>query len=605
MAAVRWNLDAERELWAAICAPESWHNEAGEVDTHPDSLYWFVTIAWGAEWYFRSTGKPRWLTYRVHGPYLQWLQSHRLDWLRNRGKGKTYRVQIASIIPRAFGKTITSTKCVPLWTHLRHPDLASVIMGEDKELSQGFLAAQKVVLEGKDENAWFAWLYGNWRNPDRDWGKTTITHGARRAMALTEPSIAAVSVVTGITGLHPDDAWTDDPLSANKLRESGGHLESAITAQEAIYPALATDGWMALVLTRYRDDDVAGTFILDEGVASWSGMPPPNQTYFDKIPEGKGVWHVYFLQAEDENGKAVLPEVMDEAEIARAKARDPVSFASQYMNDPASGEHMPLSEDQIEAIKVDRDEARRLPIAFATIHIDTAFKDEATLEKGDYSVISVWLHDARPNGLVYFWKAPLSNAWRDEHFMKELVKVMVECRRMGWHVRCITDEREMGGHRGLFKGRIVATLRGAGLPVPEIKQFARQGRNKIARIRTAAGYWATGYVRLLVPRAGERWLNDQVPGLKELTNQMLKVGKTKYDDVADASSDVFAEGVWIRPTFEAAGSAPDTGLPVVQPGDEALKAFSRKPTAEEIREIYDRQHAELYLADDPDWLPPR
>ena len=66
-------------------------------------------------------------------------------------------------------------------------------------------------------------------------------------------------------------------------------------------------------------------------------------------------------------------------------------------------------------------------------------------------------------------------------------------RRRGIFVKCITDEVEIAGKRGMFKGHLLASIRGAGLPVPKIITFPRQATQKVKRIRSAAGLWADGF----------------------------------------------------------------------------------------------------------------
>jgi hypothetical protein len=605
--AVNWNLDAERDLWAAICAPNRWHDTTDQVATHPDSLWWFVRIAWGAEWFFRS-GERRWLTERVHRPYLKWLQGLRLEWVRRRREGRGVRFNIATIIPRGFGKTVTSTKAAPLWVHLDNPDMSSLLCSEVRDKAADFLSSIKKVMTGEDTNSWFVWLYGQWRHPERDWLKNSCVHAYRRAVGLSEPSFDTSGVDTGMTGYHPAECLWDDPLSANKLREGGAWLPAVHTAFGATFPALQTDGWLQMTLTRYLDDDIAGRALKEEGVCEWSGMEPPNMTYFEKIERGKGVWHVYFLQVEDQDGIPILPEVMDTAEIAWRRKRDPADFARQYMNDPGAGEQNPLTQEQLDAMRMDRAKLRSdLPIAYATIHLDTAFKSEDTISKGDESVIVTFLHDARPNGMVYFDSAHGSNEWRDEQFMDELVKVLLDLRRRHIWVKCITDEQEVGGKRGLFRNHLIATIRGAGLQLPSIIQFVRQGTQKNKRIRTAAGFWADGFVRLLVPKTDDgQWQDAAVPGFRKLVSQMLRIDVATHCDYSDAAADVWSEGVWRKPSFDNYLTSPDVGMPIYQAGDDALKTFGKPLSEEQVRTLYDDLFAsdDLHGADD-EWLPPR
>jgi len=598
----KWDLQAERELWAAICAPQGLIDDQGVRYTHPESLYWFVAIAWGAEWYIRSTGEQRWFVRDVHLPYLQWLQKQILEWKASRRAGNSEASelwQVGIIIPRGFGKTVTSTKAAMLWSHLDEPNMSSYIGSEIHDLAKKIFDPVRKVLEGQNPDSWFPWLYGVWKT-DRKWDDEQIVHGYRRATALSEPSVGTFGVDRGITGHHPLQVWWDDPLSANKLRKDGKWLDTVLTAFDASFNAVRTDGFIAFVLTRYLDNDVAGSGMEDDGIKSWDGMPNTDS----RIPVGTGHWRIYFLQARDtldtavySRGRPILPTVWSDARLTRWEDRNPEDYANQAMNDPTTGEHMPLTKEQIDSLYIPRAAMRDIPIEYATLHLDTAFKEDQQ-EKGDYSVISVWLHDMRNNGMVYFDRSVFSNGWRVEQFNDELVAVMFDLRKRNIRVRMITDEPEPGGKLGSWKALVQQAIRGAGLRYVEIKQIPRQGTKKIIRIKTAAGFWAEGYVRLPVDYDQNlRPILKSTPGLTELRDEMLRIGKSTHDDHADAAADVFREGIWRPPIF--LGNEGNGGRSPVQPGDTALKEFGQPLTNEEVRELYDDQH-EL-----DDWLPER
>jgi hypothetical protein len=220
---------------------------------------------------------------------------------------------------------------------------------------------------------------------------------------------------------------------------------------------------------------------------------------------------------------------------------------------------------------------------WATIHIDTAFKSDENIRSGDYNAIVVWLSDPRDNGILYLDTNLLrmSDEWREEDFNKELIKVMMDLRRRRIFIRAITDEVEPGGKRGTYKNRILGIMRGAGFQLGE-KQFIQLNRHteKKGRIRTAAGHWAEGYVRLLVNRH-ENGVWAVTPELRALVYQILKVNSTQHDDLADAATDGFIPELW-APPISNPGIPNAEGVEVLQPGDEDLKWFSKKLTNEEI-----------------------
>ena len=588
---ITWNLEDERDLWRAICAPERWFDDSSATATHPDSLWWFIHLAWGAEFYFEAhPEQPRWLIERLHKPYLRWLQHHLMAWRKQSLAGSTDRYYIASILPRGFGKTVTTTKSAMIWMHLEEPDMSTLIASSTGELSADVYKSIMAVLSGTDEDSWFTWLYGNWRGGSKEWTKTHLVHSFRRSGNLSEPSFDTTSVDVGMTGYHHRIHVWDDPLFANKRRMDRDRYDISVhTAVNASYNALQTNGLLALVLTRYYDDDVAGRHLREEGVRTWSGMDCPNLSMFDKVEFGQGIWHVYFLQTEDElTGEPTHPVLWDRAKIAEAKRRDPEDFACQQQNNPGSGERAPIIESQVPSLYMDyADFNYEVPLEGVTVHIDTAFKTPDTIRTGDDNAIVPFFHDARRNGMVYLdtdnMKA--SNEWREEEFNTELVKTLLTYRRKIVRLKALTDETEKGGKAGSYKNRLISIVAGTGIPFSpdQFKQINRTS-DKRARIRSGAGYWVEGFVKILLHKSPDgKWIIP--PVVRKLINQVIRVDVTQHDDLADAAMDVFLPTIWRRPLPR--GSSEDEGSYIRHPGDDELKAFSRPITTEELYEMID------------------
>src|SRR6185436_13856788 len=456
-------------------------------------------------------------------------------------------------------------------------------------------ASIAAIMNGEGELAresWFTWLYGNWRVGAQSWKpKEYIKHAYRGADAVSEGSFEMTSADVGMTGYHHRQHWWDDPIYANKLRDGKmAYLRSVHTAFNASYDALHANGLLVLTATRYLDGDVAGRAMKYEGVASWSGMPCPHMHLFTDVPFLKGKWHVFFYQTEDEfTGLPTHPRLWTVDKIKVAKKRNAENFAGQQQNNPGSGEKAPLVESQIPYLYMsypdfhwDVTEPR-----WATIHIYTAFKTNENVREGDFNAIVVWLSDPRDNGVLYLDTDLLrhSDEWREEDFNAELVKVCLALRRRRIFIRAITDEVEPGGKRGTYKNRILGILRGAGFMLDE-KQFIQLNRHtdKKGRIRTAAGHWAEGYVRLLLHKDQQaNWIVP--PTLRSLVYQILKVNATEHDDLADAATDGFIPELWNPPTANPGVPDKDTG--VRQPGDDDLKYFTGKLTDEQVLALDD------------------
>lgn len=634
-----WDLEAERDLWRAICAPNSWHAEDGVTPgTHPRSLWYFLNKAWGAQFYLKShPSEPQWLYEPIHVPYTTWLQHHLLAWKKHSLSGVPEQYCIASVLPRGYGKTVTSTKAATLWTHLDDCDMTTLILSATDDLSGDIFKSQVAVMSGEDPDSWFAWLYGNWVAGSQEKTKSYIKHGYRRARNISEPSIDTSSAGIGATGYHPRQVWWDDPLEKNKLKlDKTAYLRGQQDAVNASANSLQRNGLRALVLTRYLDNDVAGWHFREEGIASWEGMPCPHMALFDKVPFGKGVWHVFFYQTENEvTGAVTHPRLWTARAVADAKRNDPEDFACQQQNNPGSGEHAPLVESQIPWLYMTyQDFLWDVNIEWATIHIDTAFKKRETMGSGDDSVIVVWLKDARSNGILYLDTDLLraSNEWREEDFNKELVKVMLNLRRRGIFVRAITDEEEPGGKIGTYKNRMLGILRTAGFPFGD-EQFIQLNRkkDKKSRIRTAVGHWSEGYARILLnrdhcdcpppefdpiknmykPRQCPHFIVP--PVVKKMIYQIVKVDTTQHDDLADAGADGFTPLLW-RPPDTSPGIIGQEGTVPRRPWDDDLKGVGKPMSNEELMSLIadrDELREAGFLDDgirgfeDDPYIPPR
>jgi len=543
-----WSLDAERELLADACVPSR----------HEHALWNFVLYAAG--WHARCTepGSLNWITERVHQPWLDWVQEQVLAWKTERRKGIAKRHQLIICVPRGFGKSNMITKTLPLWVMLDEPNMSAYLGSETHPKAKAFLAPMKSLLNGTDPYSLFSWFYGNWYNPERSWNLEEVVTAYRTSTGISEPSIGTFGVETGITSKHPLLMIYDDPVSDEKMIDGGNWNAKALESLDAIYPALRPDSMFILIGTRYRDDDPIGTSLKTEGVADWEGHAPLERYKTD------GIWHSYFLQARDRDdtrnfpkGEPVLPESgwNDEA-LNRSERRNPQKHSAQMMNDPSTGAHMEITREQIDHLRIKRTDVP--PVEYATIHIDTAFKDDQRRGRGDFNVILVWLHDLRPTGIVYLDRVLRSADWRSEEFDTQLIRVFYDLRKRGIRVRGLTDEAEMGGKRGVFRQHLEQLMGGAGLRQCEIFQFNRSGTRKYLRIREAAQYWLDGFVRLA----------DDAENVELLVEEMLRIGRAEYDDVSDAAADVFRPEIW-RGRQSSEGD-PQPGLPI-QPGDDILK----------------------------------
>jgi len=591
-----WNLEAERALWRAICAPNRWHAADGiTVSTHPKSYQYFLEYGWGAKLFLKAhPEEPQWYYAPIHHQFCAWMQKHLLLWKEAALTGLPGRYHLAVVLPRGYGKTVSATKAGSLWSHLDEPDMTTLFCSSLLPLAVDILGAIKNTVSGKNRNSWFTWLYGNWRQGNTDWDKEHIKHGYRTSDDVSEPSFDVSAVGVGMTGYHHRQHWWDDPIYKNKLKDDRvAYMKSVHDAVGATFNACHTNGLVAYVLTRYLDDDVAGRYFKEEGIASWDGMECPHMTACtEKVEWGKGQWHVFFYQTEDEmTGEITHPGLWTKPMVADRKRRDPEDFACQQQNNPGSGDRAPIIESQIPFLYMRYEDQQHLvPIKWATIHIDTAFKQTENIRTGDDSAIVVWLADARENGILYLDTDLMqaSNEWREEEFNQRLVNTCLNLRRRGIWIRAITDETEPGGKAGTYRNRILGVLSGAGIELGT-KNFITLNRkvNKKARIRTGAGNWAEGYVRILLHKDNaDNWIVPKV--LRKCVGQILRVDHAGHDDLADAQTDGFIPQLWSKPMSNP-GMPAEEGSVAPRPWDEDLKGIGKRPSNEELLAMIDDQ----------------
>jgi hypothetical protein len=204
-----------------------------------------------------------------------------------------------------------------------------------------------------------------------------------------------------------------------------------------------------------------------------------------------------------------------------------------------------------------------------------------------------------------------SNEWREEDFNDVLVRVLSAYRRRQIRVSRITDEVEPGGKQGAYKNRILSVIMSTGMNFgpDQFIQLNRQGKNKKARIRTAIGYWAENYVRVLLDKdSNGKWIIP--PVVRKLLSQIIRIDVTEHFDLADAMSDVFTAGIWKRPMPRL----PDEeGTMPLGPYEEDLKALSRPLTNEEVFQLMEENKrvqeydgpGRGWSVDDYDDTPPR
>lgn len=542
-----WPLEVERELLADACAHNFWP---------------FLRYAFGLS----NSRKGEWLTPEMYRPLCEWLQGIILEWeAMRRGETPMRRFYILLDAARGSGKSMIG-KAMTMWLHLRDPDLVSVIDCATVGDSHEFAGTIKTIYEAQDPYALFSWLYGRWQGTE-PWTKGRMTHAARR-INRSEASLDTTGVEVGITGKHPDHLWIDDPVTLEKLNESGTWLEAAATHMLSVFPALTNDSLTFLCATPYCDGDTISNAITQDGIRTSFGYELPVEYQFHQRVDGR--WDIYFMPACTEDGKTLMPHIWPQEELDRYARMSPANYAAQCLLRPGSSDLVPLTMAQVQECIIERSD---LPKNLTySIHLDTAFKDPERAGRGDESVIQVWGHHA-DTGNVYFMEGHGSNRWRVEQFVEKLVEITTRYRKWPKRVRWLTDEKQLGGHAGAWLAHLRSCFADAGMNLPPFLEIQRSNqRKKIVRITEAAGYWIDGHVFLL----------RDAPGLRQLTWQMSRIGISAHDDWADAAADVFHPQVYRPYRLEDSNAQPPQPR---RPGDDVLQ--TGRLNDNDLRELYD------------------
>jgi len=492
---------------------------------------------------------------QAHDDFCDWLQTRILDWESTRKNGPSKRHYVLIDCMRGFMKTLIVTQGAQTWIHLRNPELASVLSSVTQDFSE---KVADVIRQGwwgnKDDHCWFAWFYGRWADHDGGiWTRKNFTHRARMGHRK-EASIECCSVETGVVGRHPEMVILDDPISPEKLRESGSWVKIAKAHVTSMFPVLLNDSLFIIVGTPYRDDDVITTQMRDHGVISVDGFPLP-QEYEDFLRD-TGRWSLYHIPALDAEGDATLASIWTKDAVEAFQDTDPSFFASQLLLRPGSGRQQILSGDDVREMIVD-DYPRGIPVS---IHLDTAIKDPEKIGQGDDNVILVAAHHPT-TGEVWYVDADVSKDWTIDAFNAAFTTMLRKWKRMKrTRIIAITDDAVIGGKGNIaWRAHLEGLCREAGFYMPRFIPINRAGKRKATRIAEAASMWAADRVRIF----------RGMPHRKKLMAQMSRIGISQHDDMADAAADVFHEDIYRPALLNAKSHQP---APIRLPFDDVLKS---------------------------------
>jgi len=509
----------------------------------------------------------------VHRDICDWLDGLVKMWERKRTAGLREPMKILMCLPRGAGKS-TLGNALDLWVHVRNPDTASAISSYDENQARNFLRVNRVVMEGENAYGYFRELYGVWKPvDDRPWGKDMMVHSQRVNPGARDYSFSIASIQSGVTGSRPDYVRLDDPTVQEKITKEANHVNRGRDHLDSIPLAMKTNGMLVVDLTRYTDADVGAKVLLEEGVREFcpTGMVPREKTYrFDESG-----WYVCWMAARGERGEPVFPQIWPEERLQHMERVKPLFYATQLMNDPSQGQHMPIERKHVDRLWVEPEHVSLMPLDIS-IHCDTAFKVPERIEQGCFNVIQVWGHQLG-TGIVYYLDGWADRKSGPNEFTTKLV----------WFIRDVMKGRnaypfvvtwdKVPGQDGLFGEFLNGALKEAGMPPINYLELPRQGRisgKDQIRVRQAAYGWRGGKVRL-VRGAGD---------VEALVYEMTHIGTSPYNDRRDAAADVFHLDVYTAATGRGTG---DLMGEIERPFDELLYAPFQSMTLDERRVLYD------------------
>jgi len=554
---MRWNSEAERDYWRHKCL---------------DNFWWFFRYAWGYDFNPKGdAGSRKWLDESTHKPACDWYQDHCLKWIRDRREGRGDQLKLIIIVPRDWGKT---TQAGQAWLHLHDPELATYTGCETTTRAREVIDGIKAAISGDDRYSRLAWLYGGQRHPNRTWKADSIVTAARTNLTRRDASYGTWAVESGMVGLHPDGCFFDDPNTYEQMKRKGDWLITVNSHLDSLIPVFQSDAIWVLTGTRYGDGDHIGKSLKAEGAATVSGMPMPGIK-----PTKDGLWHVFFMDAEDDslpedNPKHfVMPRIWSPSRVKSFKKRNPVRYYAQVRNNPTRSPHNILDREICSSFIKPRSEIdlKKLRVS---IHLDTAFRQLDRKTRGDMTVIAAVGHMADGSGRCVYLGAAASPDWDTNEVGTELIKMIRKYRSECSRIMCMTDEEEIGGKPGLWPAWLQNLFQTNRVQMPTIHILNRSKQQKDERLREVAALWLDK--RMILMEGAE--------GLEDLIDQMCKIGLTEYNDYADAVADCFHKEVYRSVFLTEAGIKEKDRNPF----DEVLKPGGLGDlAAEEIAKKYE------------------
>jgi hypothetical protein len=160
------------------------------------------------------------------------------------------------VCPRGSLKSTLCDISYPIWLLLKQPNLRILIDSEVFSNSKSFLREIKAHLESEK----LVSLFGKFKSDQWTEGSITI---AQRTIPKKEPTIQCSGVGAIKVGQHYDVIIMDD-MNSNKNSQNKEVRQKVIDHYKLNISILEPDGILAVIGTRYAEDDVIGHILANE-----------------------------------------------------------------------------------------------------------------------------------------------------------------------------------------------------------------------------------------------------------------------------------------------------------------------------------------------------